>query len=99
MVSRIESQDLLVNLGHFPKGTLFLVCVLFTMGRKTVRHELIKLFFNKFISITAFRKRKAGLLKKPSKLTTLCGDISCTIVYRSYDLSQIFGLLHKKDLT
>ncbi|KAG2691284.1 hypothetical protein I3843_08G002600 [Carya illinoinensis] len=57
----------------------------FTTGRKTVKHELIKLIFNEYLRRTAFKKTKVGLLKKPSELRTLCCDIACIVVYRSYD--------------
>jgi hypothetical protein len=52
------------------------------MGRKKVKHELIS---NEYVRRTTFRKRKAGLLKKLSELTTLCGIMACGIIYSSYD--------------
>ncbi|GMY29450.1 agamous-like MADS-box protein AGL80 [Fagus crenata] len=52
------------------------------MGRKKVKHELIS---NEYVRRTTFKKRKARLLKKLSELTTLCGIMTCGIIYSSYD--------------
>ncbi|GLT32846.1 hypothetical protein SLA2020_074820 [Shorea laevis] len=52
------------------------------MGRKKVKHELIS---NESIRKVTFRKRKAGMLKKLSELTTLCGVPACAVVFSTYD--------------
>jgi hypothetical protein len=66
------------------------------MGRKKVKHD--QMISNEYLRRTTFRKRKAGLLKKLSELTTLCGIICmCYYIFTVVViLSRMFGLLHKK---
>ncbi|KAE8666336.1 Pentatricopeptide repeat-containing protein, putative isoform 1 [Hibiscus syriacus] len=52
------------------------------MGRKKTTYELIT---NEFARKTTLKKRKAGLLKKLSELTTLCDVPACAIIFTSYD--------------
>ncbi|TYJ36064.1 hypothetical protein E1A91_A05G282100v1 [Gossypium mustelinum] len=52
------------------------------MGRKATVYELIS---NEYARKTTLKKRKAGLLKKLSELTTLCGVAACAIIFSSYD--------------
>ncbi|CAN1132515.1 MADS-box transcription factor PHERES 2 [Linum perenne] len=52
------------------------------MGRKKVQHELIS---NEVTRKITFKKRKIGLLKKLKELTTLCGVISCGIIFHNFN--------------
>lgn len=45
----------------------------------------LELITNESVRKTTFRKRKAGLLKKASELTTLCGIEGCAIIYGPND--------------
>ncbi|MBA0721317.1 hypothetical protein Golax_008876 [Gossypium laxum] len=52
------------------------------MGRKATVYEFIS---NEYARKATLKKRKAGLLKKLSELTTLCGVAACAIIFSSYD--------------
>ncbi|KAH9692311.1 Agamous-like MADS-box protein AGL80 [Citrus sinensis] len=52
------------------------------MGRRRVQHELIS---KESVRKVTFKKRRAGLKKKLSELTTLCGVTACAIICASFD--------------
>ncbi|XP_010271057.1 PREDICTED: agamous-like MADS-box protein AGL80 [Nelumbo nucifera] len=52
------------------------------MARKKVKLALIA---NESARRTTFKKRKNGLMKKVSELSTLCGVSACAIIYSPYD--------------
>ncbi|KAK8691762.1 hypothetical protein V6N13_075260 [Hibiscus sabdariffa] len=52
------------------------------MGRTKTKYELIT---NEIARKATLKKRKAGLLKKLSELTTLCAVPACAIIFSSYD--------------
>lgn len=52
------------------------------MGRKRIQLELIS---KESVRKVTFKKRRDGLKKKLSELTTICGVIACAIIYASFD--------------
>ncbi|XP_055814883.1 agamous-like MADS-box protein AGL80 [Solanum dulcamara] len=65
------------------------ICCIQQSQKKTMTRKKVKLAFitNDSARKATFKKRKKGLMKKVSELSTLCGIDACAIIYSPYDTS------------